>query len=77
MTYKYVKGTHAVTTPYMEKNEIDIIVNLQNKRNRGNFPIKDDDSLASSLKIAERTDPQQGTVSLEGGGLFLYMPEDG
>lgn len=77
MTYKYVKGTYAVTTPYMEKNEIDIVVNLQNKRNRGNFPIKDDDSLASSLKIAERTDPQHGTVSLEGGGFFLYMPEDG
>lgn len=77
LTYKYVKGTYAVTAPYMEQNEIEIVVNLQNKRNRGNFPIKDDDSLASSLKISERTDPQHGTVSLEGSGFFLYMPEDG
>ena len=76
LTYKYIKGTYAVTAPYMEQTEIDILVNLQNKRNRGYFPIKDDDTLSSLLKIAERTDPQHGTVSLEGGGFFLYMPDD-
>lgn len=77
LTYKYIKRTYSFSAPYMDENEVTLVIDTNAKRNTANLAIKDDDSLRSTLKVTDLTRPQTGTLSIDGEGFVFFMPEAG
>lgn len=78
MTYEYIKCTFTLAEPYMDhEGDISLIIDVNNKRNKGNLPIENGDSIGAALQIAELKRPEHGDLSLEPQGFFFYTPEEG
>ncbi len=78
MTYQYIKCTFSLAEPYMDyEGDISLIVDANNKRNKGNFPVENGDTIGANLQIDELNRPEHGDLSLEAKGFFFYTPDEG
>ncbi len=76
LLHSYITAAYERYAPTAEIPE-KVLIKTGSRDNAGNLKFSDPDSSRSNIRIASRTEPMHGTLSLDRDGFFVYTPEPG
>ncbi|MBQ6043785.1 MAG: DUF4855 domain-containing protein [Clostridia bacterium] len=76
LLHRYINATYEQYAPVAQVPEV-ILIKTDSKDNTGNLNFSDPDTVKTKIKLASRTEPSHGTLSLDRDGFFVYTPEAG
>ncbi|MBO7549707.1 MAG: DUF4855 domain-containing protein, partial [Clostridia bacterium] len=76
LLHRYINATYEQYAPVAEVPEL-VLIKTDSKDNTGNLRFSDPDTVKTKIKLASRTEPSHGTLSLDRDGFFVYTPEAG